>query len=202
MKERIRNALKKANLKEELAKIDASYITTFDSFALSIVKKYHYLLNINQDIEIANDLILKWKKEELLKSIFDELYERENPLFLKLIKDFSIRDDTNMQDSILEINDKLDLMYEKREYLTSYFNTYYSDSYTAKRIFEYVQIIFKKIQKIKDNLENLEMLDEDFSASMYEVLGNLLNSKTYLEIKNSIDIKLPRLKKGMDDLKQ
>lgn len=88
MKERIRNALKKANLKEELAKIDASYITTFDSFALSIVKKYHYLLNINQDIEIANDLILKWKKEELLKSIFDELYERENPLFLKLIKDF------------------------------------------------------------------------------------------------------------------
>lgn len=45
------------------------------------------------------------------------------------------------------------------------------------------------------------MLDEDFSASMYEVLGNLLNSKTYLEIKNSIDIKLPRLKKGMDDLK-
>lgn len=201
MKERIRNALKKANLKEELAKIDASYITTFDSFALSIVKKYHYLLNINQDIEIANDLILKWKKEELLKSIFDELYERENPLFLKLIKDFSIRDDTNMQDSILEINDKLDLMYEKREYLTSYFNTYYSDSYIAKRIFEYEQIIFKKIQKIKDNLENLEILDEDFSTSMYEVLRNLLNSKTYLEIKNSIDIKLPRLKKGMDDLK-
>lgn len=63
------------------------------------------------------------------------------------------------------------------------------------------KLIFKKIQKIKDNLENLEMLDEDFSASMYEVLGNLLNSKTYLEIKNSIDIKLPRLKKGMDDLK-
>ena len=40
-------------------------------------------------------------------------------------------------------------------------------------------MFFKKIQKIKDNLENLEMLDEDFSASMYEVLGNLLNSKVF-----------------------
>ena len=46
MKDRIRNGIKKAGLTEQLDYIDASYITTFDSFAQSIVKKYHYLLNI------------------------------------------------------------------------------------------------------------------------------------------------------------
>ena len=39
MKERIRKAIKKAYLKEQLDYIDSAYITTFDSFALSLVKK-------------------------------------------------------------------------------------------------------------------------------------------------------------------
>ena len=53
MKERIRKALKKKvldnpKLKQELELIDQAYITTFDSFALSVVKKYHYLLKIGR----------------------------------------------------------------------------------------------------------------------------------------------------------
>ena len=54
MKERIKKNLEKENLTEELAKIDAAYITTFDSFALSLVKKYHYLLNIPENITITD----------------------------------------------------------------------------------------------------------------------------------------------------
>ena len=48
MKDRIREELKKhTELKSELEALDSAYVTTFDSFALSVVKKYHYLLNIN-----------------------------------------------------------------------------------------------------------------------------------------------------------
>ena len=46
MKDRIRKAIKENELFDQLDKIDSSYITTFDSFSLSVVKKYHYLLNI------------------------------------------------------------------------------------------------------------------------------------------------------------
>ena len=35
------------SLKEQLNLIDSAYITTFDSFALSVVKRYHYLINVN-----------------------------------------------------------------------------------------------------------------------------------------------------------
>ena len=57
MKERIRSAIESNNLEEQLSKVDSSFITTFDSFALSIVKKYHYLLNINmiKYISLIND---------------------------------------------------------------------------------------------------------------------------------------------------
>ena len=47
MKDRIKKALLSIDDKKNLEKIDSSYITTFDSYALSIVKKYHYLLNID-----------------------------------------------------------------------------------------------------------------------------------------------------------
>ncbi len=46
MKERIKKKLKEEHKDEELTRIDSAYITTFDSFALSIVKKYHYLLKL------------------------------------------------------------------------------------------------------------------------------------------------------------
>ena len=47
MKDRIRKKIaKNPDMKEELNLLNSSYITTFDSFALSVVKKYHYLLNI------------------------------------------------------------------------------------------------------------------------------------------------------------
>ena len=46
MAKRIRDNIKgKPGLREELNKLDSSYITTFDSFALSLVKKYHNLVN-------------------------------------------------------------------------------------------------------------------------------------------------------------
>ena len=34
--------LKKEGLTDELKLIDSAYITTFDSYALSILRKYHY----------------------------------------------------------------------------------------------------------------------------------------------------------------
>ena len=64
MKERIKKNIEKENLSDELELIDASYITTFDSFALSLVKKYHYLLNIPKNITnsiVRQELHIKFR---------------------------------------------------------------------------------------------------------------------------------------------
>ena len=63
MKDRIRNALQNTQgLEEEASLVDSSYITTFDSYALSIVKKYHTKLNIPENIGITDEMILRLKK--------------------------------------------------------------------------------------------------------------------------------------------
>ena len=74
MKERIRKKISKnENLKEQLDRIDSAYITTFDSYALSIVKKYHYLLNISHNISIIDEGIIKMEKIRFLEDIFENM---------------------------------------------------------------------------------------------------------------------------------
>ena len=202
MKDRIRKAIKENELFDQLDKIDSSYITTFDSFSLSVVKKYHYLLNINQDVEIADSLILKWEKEKILDNIFQKLYTKKAPLFLKLIKDFTTRDDQKIKDYILNMDSKINLKYAKDTYLNTYLDTFYQDDYLKEKIKEYENILLKKIEKIKENLSQLELIvDGDFYHDFYLVLEPLVNSLTYDTIKNNLDFSLPRLKKGMDDVK-
>ena len=202
MKERIRASIKKNNLLTELDKIDSSYITTFDSFSLSIVKKYHYLLNINKDVKIADNLILKWNTKQKLDDIFLEMYEKENEKFLKLIKDFTVRDDSKIKNYILNMYNKISLKYDFLEYLDSYLDKFYDISYLDKLVLEYENILLKKIDEIKTNLDELELItDGTFYYSMYSSLEKLLNSKTYDDIKNNLDISLPRLKKGMESEK-
>ena len=61
MKSRIRDAISKKGLKEQLDLLESSYITTFDSFALSLVKKYHYALGISKNITNIDASIINIK---------------------------------------------------------------------------------------------------------------------------------------------
>ncbi|MBQ6546780.1 MAG: UvrD-helicase domain-containing protein [Bacilli bacterium] len=194
MKNRIRKAIKEEpSLKEQLDLIDSSYITTFDSFALSILKKYHYLLNMPKDISIVESAIVETKKIEVLNSIFDKLYEKEEISFLKLIKDFCIRDDTEIKNAILTINTKLDLKEDKEDYLNNYIDNYYNHTYIDVLIDNYIS----KITSIKNEIETIyhEYLtkESDKVVKEYEEqLLPLINSNTYEDIKNNLDITPPR----------
>ena len=102
MKERIRNSIKKAtlediNLKKELDYIDNAYITTFDSFALSVVKKYHYLLGIGNDISIIDSSIIDLKKETIIDEIFENKYKLNDKLFLNLVNLLCVKDDKTLK---------------------------------------------------------------------------------------------------------
>ena len=61
MANRIRKKIKKAGLTSQLEFLDQAYITTFDAFALSLVKKYHYVLNIDKSIDIIDSSLFVLK---------------------------------------------------------------------------------------------------------------------------------------------
>ena len=75
MKERIRREINKTEgLENEANLIDSAYITTFDSFSLSIVKKYHTKLNITNKIKISDEVLVDIEKNKILDKILEENY--------------------------------------------------------------------------------------------------------------------------------
>ena len=104
MKERIRKKIKKEpSLSSQLELIDSAYITTFDSYSLSVLKKYHYLLNLPKNIGITDSTLVQIKKEEILDNIFEELYEEKNEKFEEFISTFCTKDDKEIRNYLLNI---------------------------------------------------------------------------------------------------
>lgn len=198
MKERIRKKLLDDNLLEEANNVDSAYITTFDSYALSIVKKYHYLFNISRNIKIIDSNVINLKKEEIINQIFEEMYTKKETKFLKLIDDFCSKDDTEIRNSIIDISNKLDLRYDKEEYLNNYVETYYNN--LDYLVLKYQSLLITKTKEIKNKIKELTyLIDNDYINKLKEVLVPLMEAKDYLSIKNSLDIKLPQLPRGSEE---
>lgn len=201
MADRIRKKIKKIpELKEQLNLLDSAYITTFDSFSLSIVKKYHYLINVSSNIGIIDASIIDIEKEKILDEIFEKLYQNEEPLFLKLISSYCVKDDKDIKKYIIDISNKLDMLSDKEEYLNNYLSNYFQDVKIKKDISNYTKLITTKYELIKNNIEEISFIDNDYATKLSDSLNNLLSSTTYNEIKsNIINIKLPQAPRGSDE---
>ena len=196
MRERIGEKLKENGFTKELSKLDTADITTFDAYALSLVKKYHYYLNLSKDINIIDASVIGLYKEKMLKDIFEELYTSEDSKFLNLIKEYALKDDKEIFSFILNINNKLDLKTNKKEYLDSYISIKYNEENIDKDIDNYIKVILDLINNIRDYLEYID--DSDYFDKIYKVLSPLLSSGNYDDIKLNIEVKLP-IAKGVSD---
>ena len=202
MKERIRNKIKKdESLKEELALIDQAYITTFDSYALSVVKKYHYLLNISNDIKITDASIINMQKVKLMDQVFLKYYENPTKEFTKLIYDFCTKDDETLKKNILNIANKIDGLTNREEYLNNYFDNFLSQNKIDSLFREYTNYLKDNVKVIKSMAKRLEILtDGEYGTKLEEALSPLDSCDTiddfYLK---GLLIKLPQLPRGSED---
>ena len=202
MKERIRKEIKDhKELKDELNYIDSSYITTFDAYSLAVVKKYHYLLNISPNISIGESSIFKLQEDIILDEILNKYYESNDKRFIHLMEDFFTKDDDVLRNSIIKINNKLDLRYDKEEYLNNYLDNFYNENNINNYIDEYNKYVISLKDKVLDLLEELSnYLDEDNYLKIYSYYEDLSYAKNYDEIKNSIkDDNAPKLPKGCEE---
>ena len=197
MKGRIRDKIIANKLDRQLDLIDASFITTFDSYSLYIVKKYHYLLNIDKNVSIIDSSIINIKKLEFMNDIFNRYYSNPTEIFSNLINDYCFKDDKDLINSIINISNTLDLKIDKKEYLDNYISEYYSDDNINKLRNEYLKLLLNKIKEIKHNLDYLmSYCDGAYYDKIVSVLNPLLISNNMEDINNNIDIKLPRLSKA------
>lgn len=192
MKDRIRSAISKTpGLEEELNLVDGAYITTFDSFSLSMVKKYHTRLNITNKIKITDEVLIDMEKRRILDEIMDEHYKQGSNDFLKLINDFCLKDDKELKEYVLKAYKKIELKYDKTKFIEEYFNIY-NENKINSFIDEYLTIIKEKQSIVKRMFKRLdEYFDGDFIAKMQDGYKKFLEANTYDEFLQSFDI--PRI---------
>ena len=201
MRERIRANIKKnPDLASQLLELDGAYITTFDSYSLSLVKKYHYLLNVSKNIQIGEASVFTIRENEFLDEILMRRYENPTSDFTKLIYDFCTKDDDSLKKSILKINHALDLRYDKVEYLTSYIDTFYQPDTIESYCHLYVSKLFSLQEEMQSIIESLcPLLEEKVSEKVYSFYRKFLDSKTYDEMVGSLDERAPQTPRNSED---
>ncbi len=204
MQDRIREEISKYdNLKDNIDYLETSYITTFDSYTLSLVKKYNYKLNVSNNLSIVDDSLIRIKKEEILNNIFDDYYVSEDPLFLNLIKDFCIKNDKSIKEAILDFINNIDNEIDRDDFLNNYLDSYLNQ----ERIDNYIEDYLKMIYEIINNIEsNIILISSSSYPEYYDALvkafNDLICAKTYDDIYKYYNLlNVPRRPRGSDEIK-
>ena len=175
--------------------VDSANISTFDSYALLLVKKYANEIGINKDISIVESTIINIKKREILDNILNEEFENQEKDFVDFVTTFFVKGDNSFKNYLLKIYEKINLRLDKKEYFNNYLSNYFNENFFDK-IFKkienwlfdihkdavdyYENILLPQIQdKIKDEAySEVEDKYSDFiSAKTYDNLASIFQDK-------------------------
>lgn len=203
MKTRIKKAiLEDDEIKNEAKLTDSANITTFDAYVLSLVKKYHYLLNLDSDITLIDSSIIKKKKKDFIEEIFEELFTQKNEKFIKFVTDFGTKNARQTKKTILNLDYSFDLITKKEDYLNNYIESYYNKNNLDNLFHQFENTLLKRVESIKNLLLNLSFeVDSDYYDKIYKTLEPLLKSSNYQEIRSNLDFKLSPLRNASDKAK-
>lgn len=203
MKTRIKKAiLEDDEIKNEAKLTDSADITTFDAYVLSLVKKYHYLLNLDSDITLIDSSIIKKKKKDFIEEIFEELFTQKNEKFIKFVTDFGTKNARQTKKTILNLDYSFDLITKKEDYLNNYIESYYNKNNLDNLFHQFENTLLKRVESIKNLLLNLSFeVDSDYYEKIYKTLEPLLKSSNYQEIRSNLDFKLSPLRNASDKAK-
>lgn len=200
MKDRIRKKIGKIpEFKDELTLLSSAYITTFDSFALSVVKKYHYLLNISSNIAITDESIVKLEQKKILDNIFEELYKEKNENFINLIKKYCVKNDKSLKANILSLCNKISDYIDRDEFIDDVINNFYEENNVNKLLTKYKEFINDKKKEIMLELDNMNMyFDYDYCMNLQNSCLGLLNADID-ELHLYESVKLPSAPRGSEE---
>lgn len=198
MKDRIRKKISgKEELKKELTLLNSSYITTFDSFALSVVKKYHYLLNITDNINITDESIVKIQNKKILDEIFERSYK--NIRFQELIKKYCIKTDKVLKENILSIALKIDGFIDPFGFIDNVYNNFFNENNVDNLLKTYDSIINDLKKTIELEIENMSLyFDNDYIEKVNDAVYNILNADID-ELHLYSTVKLPTVPRGSSE---
>lgn len=177
------NSLDQSIKNNQLNKIDSAYIMTFDAYSLFLVKKYHQLLNVDKDIDIADSNIINGITDKYLDEIFEEQYV-SNDVFKDIISKYCVKDDDAVKEFVKDLNKKLDLIYDRDSFITKYNNTFFSDNHLNNELDNYTLLLLQKLKQVDVLLNEISELDDiNRYFTCWEGINNL---NSYEEVRSYV----------------
>ncbi len=183
MKSRIRKKLLEDGVHNPLVmesanKIDSSFITTFDSYCLYLVKKYNHLLNVSSNISIIDNVTANKMKLEILTEQLNQYIVNEEQSVINYIESYSAN-------SINEIIGNLLMWYSgSKQNMNPNFDI------DSNQIFErYEQQIISMLNEVKTLVAEINKYaaDTNMPDKVNERLGIILGSSTYEQLHLNIE---------------
>ncbi|ERJ11551.1 helicase-exonuclease AddAB subunit AddA [Haloplasma contractile] len=196
MKQRLRDKLKEAyykdptnkHLRKQLSKLGTAQISTFHSFCNAVIKKYFYIIDAEANFKIADDVELTLIQDEVLESLFDDLYEEENDAFLRLVKRFtSETNDQALKKVVLDLYTKARTAPFKDTWfdsITAFYDV--NETLDSWGLFKYVkEEMIELIQEAKYNFKKAKEIAEldEYTDAYKDVYEDDVHLATTIEDK-------------------
>ncbi len=179
MKERIRQKIKNdPSLEEELSLLDSAYVTTFDSFLLSLVRKYHYLLNLPPNPKITDESLTNLLKKDTLREVLDSYYESNNQNFTQMINDFCVKNDEEIYNALLKSVNILEKDLNQNEILENYESIYYQEAKIEQIIQEFEEYVFQERDRLQKKLEEFyQIIPNEYRIKCQNAFQNFFQAE-------------------------
>ena len=102
MKERIRKKLSLC-APREAERIDQASICTFDSYAFSIVKKYHTAVGLSKNVKMIDENVVTIRIKRRIDEMLDRAYERQDPVLISFAKRYCYRSDDHLKKLLFRV---------------------------------------------------------------------------------------------------
>ena len=199
MKDRIRKVVQETpEISDQLDLVDSAYITTFDSFAQSLVKKYNYLLNIDKHFTIIDENIVNVELKNILTDIFDKYYENPTDEFNNFIHDFCYKEDDSLIASIIKMYRSLTNMKDRNSFLETYISTYYTNDRINNYIKEFRNYLLDKSLDLIPyyNIYLKHVIDTDAEIKLEERINKVNSASTVDELVEILNERKPQNSKN------
>lgn len=203
MRERIGNAITKAldakpesrQLQRQLAILTKANIMTIHSFCLEVIRNNFHIIDIDPNFRISDETESILLKQESMEELFDDKYEKRDEGFLRLVDSFAEKDDTYLEDMIINLHRFVQSSPWPEEWLKSSAEDFninenfsFGETKWARILLDNLNIELLGIKKamvnalsIVENVQGLEHYSKAFSADI-ESLKDLHDIRNWEEM--------------------
>ena len=199
MKDRIRKKLKDEGL-DDANYVDNADITTFDSFANALVKKYHTYLNLDESFTLVESNIIQVYIRKKIEEEINKLFYEQNETFLEFYDLFCLKDENNFIDLVLQFLKVADLQIDKERYYQDFILNYCNETIYQQAMSKVFEDFKEKIAGLLNYVDLVPALPRNggtLAEEYYQVIAEVCNSSSYDELlEKSKNFKAPRFLNG------